>query len=436
MLRRATLRSLRRATQQPALGAAAAAGRRTISSSRASSSSKLTHELDLNRLNAQRRDYERNRMAFLTAGAVAGVISFIYTAWKLKKAIDEKNAKEGKKSSSSSSSSSSGAVKFDAPPNIPTEQFKTEAGELRKIVIHDEDGNEVVPTGNSTVPLFPRTLDVSLPLDDGHGNKEQQQQQQSPLAPSVITDPTTGTQYTLVGLGMRSVTFIGINVYLVGLYVATQDIARLQDRLVKSVNPAATTLIPSEKDALRRRLLDPVEGEALWDALLRDEGGSGGGGGVGGGGGLRSVLRIAPVRDTDFHHLRDGFVRAVQARSSLDKAAYGDEAFGAAMRSFKALFNRGQVPKKREMLLCRDAGGALAVTYDARGGGPGGPGGAAAPPERELLGTIDDPRLSRLLWLNYLAGSKVASEPARRNIVEGVMEFVERPVGTVATQVV
>jgi hypothetical protein len=38
--------------------------------------------------------------------------------------------------------------------------------------------------------------------------------------------------------------------------------------------------------------------------------------------------------------------------------------------------------------------------------------------------------------LNYLAGKTVASEGARKSIVEGIMEFVERPVGTVATQVV
>lgn len=370
---------------------ARAATRRTISSR---GSSKLTQEYDLNKLNTKRRDYERNRTAFLTAGAVAGVISFIYTAWKLKQAIAEKNAREGK----------SGAVKFDAPA-IPTEQFKTEAGEMRKVVIHDEDGNEVVPTGNSTVPLFPRTLDVSLPLD---------KKEQSPIAASI--SDSNGTQYTLVGLGMRSVTFIGINVYLVGLYVATQDIARLQHYLVKSVNSVATTLIPSEKDTLRQRLLDPVQGEELWDAILTDAK-------------LRSVIRIAPVRDTDFHHLRDGFVRAIQARSQLDKAAYSDEAFGTAMKDFKALFNRGQVPKKKEMLLCRNESGALAVTYDDGSS-------AGKTPKREVLGTIADGRLSHLLWLNYLAGSKVASEPARKNIVEGVMEFVERPVGTVATQVV
>jgi hypothetical protein len=52
------------------------------------------------------------------------------------------------------------------------------------------------------------------------------------------------------------------------------------------------------------------------------------------------------------------------------------------------------------------------------------------------VGVVPDERISRLIWLNYLAGSKVASEAARQNIITGVMEFVERPVGTVATQVV
>lgn len=95
------------------------------------------------------------------------------------------------------------------------------------------------------------------------------------------------------------------------------------------------------------------------------------------------------------------------------------------MKDFKALFNRGQVPKKKELLLCRDAVGQLAVMYDDQQNGP----------RKEVMGVVSDERISRLLWLNYLAGNKVASEGARQNIVSGVMEFVERPVGTVATQV-
>ncbi|KID75753.1 Altered inheritance of mitochondria protein 18 [Metarhizium brunneum] len=361
---------------------------RALLSQRASASARATQDFDLNKLNSKRRDYERNRTAFLTAGAVAGIISFIYTAWKLKKALDVQGEKDKI------------AVKCDAP--IPTEAFKTEAGEKRKVVLHDEEGREIVPTGYSVVPAFPRTMELDLPGASTAAG---------PVAASVAN--SAGVEYTLVGLGMRTVTFIGIQVYLVGFYVATQDIERLQHYLVKKINPLATTLIPSEKDALRKALRDAAEGEQTWDSILREAG-------------CRTAFRIVPVRDTDFHHLRDGFVRAIQARSGRGNA-YSDEAFGAAMKEFKIFFNRGQVPKRKELLLSRDANGTLAVLY--------GEGGHKQQVGRSLMGTLSDERLSRLLWLNYLAGDKVASEGARDNIIEGIMEFVERPVGTVAAQI-
>ncbi|KOS22441.1 Altered inheritance of mitochondria protein 18 [Escovopsis weberi] len=345
-------------------------------------------DLDIQKLNARREDYERHRTAFLTAGAVAGIASFIYTAFKLKEAIDLNREKEKI------------ATKCDAPGSIPSETFKTEAGEKRKILVHDENGNVVVPTGNSVVSAFPREIKVKLPTSGVDPSA-------SPGTAALRDDQ--GSEFTLVGLGMRTVTFIGIQVYLVGFYVATQDIAQLQHYLVKKVNQGATTLIPSEKDALRKALLDPAEGEETWDSILKESG-------------CRTLFRITPVRDTDFHHLRDGFVRAIAARSQGNRGC-NDEAFGSAMKDFKTLFARGQVPKKREMLLCRDDQGVLSVMY-------------GDDKKREVLGTVSDERVGRLLWLNYLAGNKVASEAARQNIIEGVMEFVERPVGTVATQVI
>lgn len=352
-------------------------------------SSGLNDDFDVNKLNSKRRDYEHNRTAFLAAGAVAGIISFAYTAWKLKEAIDLKSEKEKI------------AVKCDAP--IPTEPFKTEAGEKRKIIIHDEQGREIVPTGNSTIKVFPRLIDVDMPTAESKPH--------SPIAASI--NDKQGTEFTLVGTGTRKVTFIGIEVYVLGFYVATQDIAELQHYLVKKINKLATTLIPSEKDDLRKALQDPVEGEETWNEILRDTG-------------CRTAIRIAPVRDTDFPHMRDGLVRAIGARTGRDPQ-YNDESFGESMKAFKMAFQRGLVPKKKELLLVRDAVGRLAITFD---------GGDSYKPQKELLGVVDDERLSRLLWLNYLAGKKVASEEARRNIIEGIMEFVERPVGTVATQVV
>ncbi|RDA83019.1 hypothetical protein CP532_0093 [Ophiocordyceps camponoti-leonardi (nom. inval.)] len=356
--------------------------RRTLFS--AKQPDRVTQNLDLNRLHARRRDYEQHRTAFLAAGAVAGSIICVYTAWQLKEAI--------------------GRNKVQCDSTVPAETHKVEAGEKRKVVVIDEQGRELVPTGDSVVAAFPRTMAVHLPTTET---------KQDGREVSTVADKD-GVEFTLVGLGMRTVTFIGFRVYLVGFYVATQDIARLQKYLIKKVNPLATTLIASEKETLRKALLDAAEGEETWDAMLRETG-------------CRSVFRIMPVRDTDFHHLRDGFVRAVQTRSLRDKTCQ-DEAFGTAMKDFKAMFNRGNMAKTKELLLHRDADGKLSVLY--------GDGSLDRDAERKLIGVVGDERLSRLLWLNYLAGKQVASEPARQNIIEGVMEFMARPIGTVATQVV
>ncbi|CAI0645350.1 unnamed protein product, partial [Colletotrichum noveboracense] len=292
--------------------------------------------------------------------------------------------------------------------SVPSETFTTEAGSKRKVVIHDDEGKELVPTGNKTVPSFPRTIELSS--KHSASSRDPEAAAQAPIAASV--QDSDGVEYTLVGLGIRTVSFLSIQVYMVGYYVATQDVAKLQHYLTKNINPIATTLVPSERDTLKEKLLDPAEGEETWTALLQEVG-------------CRSAFRIVPVRDTDFPHLRDGFVRAITHRSAADKEAYGDEAFGEAMRDFKRLFSRGKVPKSKELLLCRDEKGALEVIYDdGRSFG------------RQSCGKVQDERVSRLLWLNWLAGKKVASEPARTSIIDGVMEFVERPVGTVAAQVV
>lgn len=367
---------------RPALRAARAPAPRTLFT-RAKPATRATNNLDVRRLAESRTGYDRDRTAFLAAGALAGVVGIVYTSVKLKQALD-KNGGASKKTQLDSK----------APP----ESFIIDGGSKRKIVMHDPDGNEIVPTGNKTVPNLPRNLDLGA-KKGGAGE----------ALPATARDDL-GTEYQLVGLGIRSVSFLSIQVYVVGFYVAKQDIATLQNYLVKKVNRLATTLVPGEKEELRRTLEHPEQGEQIWDEILREAR-------------CRTAFRIVPVRDTDFHHLRDGFVRAVTARSKADSEAYGDDAFGEAMRGFKGLMNRGKVPTKHELLLCRDGRGQMTVLYDDKQGG------------REELGEVGDERVSRLLWLNYLAGKKVASEGARQSVIDGVMEFVERPIGTVATQV-
>lgn len=364
---------------QPAT-CASCLGRRTFSlGPQGTSSGRPVEKLNIDRLSERAQLYHRNRRLFLLSGAVAGAISFLYTGWRLKEAL-AKNA-----------------AKLDS--SLPsTDPLASADAADRKVMVHDDEGRESVATSNSTVPYFPRTIE--LPPYAAPDTSE---------PPSAST--ASATEYTLVGLGLRTVSFLGIQVYVVGYYIATPDIAALQSALTKRVNSIATTLVPGEKDELRMALLDPAQGEEIWNELLEK------------GIPARSAFRVVPVRDTDFPHLRDGFVRAIQARSPSVGEQGGD--FSKSVGDFRGLFNRGSVPKRKELLLLRDGQGRLRVVYDdGRNGG------------RQLLGTVEDERISRALWLNYLAGKKVASEPARKSIVEGIMEFVERPIGTVATQVI
>lgn len=379
--------------------------RRTLfSRSRQPSRRDALDALNVNRLAKQHSEYYRYKQTFLVSGAIAGVIGIIYISCRLVALIGEERAKEKHKSTSSRS----GGIQLDSALS-PDDPLNTGN---RKVVKHDEDGHEIVPTGNSTVPEFPRTIDLP---DFAKTNSQQPRgaadtTTPSVTAPTLIVPPAAGndTTYTLVGLGTRSVSFLGINVYVLGYYIATADIAELQARLVKKINPIASTLVSTEKDDLRKKLLDAVEGEQIWDELLSS------------GVPARSCIRIVPVRDTDFPHLRDGFVRAIQARAGKAK----DEQFGEAMKQFRQVFNRGKVPKQKELLLLRDKQGRLTMVYDD-----------GKTQGRQIMGTIDEERISRALWMNYLGGKSVASEEARKNIVNGIMEFVERPVGTVAAQV-
>jgi len=264
-------------------------------------------------------------------------------------------------------------------------------GKERKVVVQKlgeepEEIPDVVETGTSTVPTFPRVLGFA---DEGEE-----------------------VEYQLVGLGIRTVSFLAIQVYVVGMYIATDDIAALQGSLVRRIAPGASTLVAGEKESLKKLLYDPEESEKVWGDMFKNTG-------------VRTLLRIVPTRNTDFHHLRDGWVRQITARAQTltNKQEYSEESFGAAMGDFKKLFNRGSVPKQKEMLLSRDQKGKLAVWYDDGKSGA------------QRLGEVTDERISRAVWLNYLAGKTVASEGARKSIVDGVMEFVERPIGTVATQV-
>ncbi|KAL2824448.1 chalcone-flavanone isomerase-domain-containing protein [Aspergillus pseudoustus] len=372
------------------------------------------------------------RSMIISAAGIAACAVAMYGVIKLDafglEATKSKETADGK----SETKDDTAGIKLEGPGGFPHNPSV--------IRIQGQDGAEEVATGTSTIPTFPST--IRLP----------RYQQTSAILASgdeipVATGAEDEDEYQLLGLGMRTVSFLKIQVYVVGLYVAKSDISELQRRLIETAvhppseedqviaNPvgatSATSLVSTERQRLKELLLDEAKGEDAWNAIIKANG-------------LRTAFRIVPTRNTDFIHLRDGWVRGITARAQKANAKakaptpggqhtlstpgeFEDEAFGSAMSDFKKLFGGGQrknVPKGQTLLLLRNERGELDALFGAD----------PAQPWR-FMGRVADERVSRLVWLNYLAGKNVSSEDARKSVVDGVMGVVERPVGTLVQKV-
>lgn len=143
--------------------------------------------------------------------------------------------------------------------------------------------------------------------------------------------------------------------------------------------------------------------------------------------------------------MREGWVRSINNRSRPKPgttALAENEKIGLdeSVNNFKAIFGGGRkgVGKGKVLMMRRGAEGELGVwveddvpdvtTSKEKQGTKTG--------QMSYLGGLQDERISRLVWLGYLAGQNVASEGARKSVVEGVMEIVGRPIGTIDTQVI
>nr|POE88421.1 altered inheritance of mitochondria protein 18, mitochondrial [Quercus suber] len=364
----------------------------------------------------KKRDYHLQRMRTAGMGLMISFAMLVMIIWNLDIDGMDKELEEKRKR---------GGQQLDAS-NDANKEFQGKevqiigAGEGKRIVAHGQGEEvELVETGSSTIPHFPRT--IFLPSNSSEPTNGVASQTPQPRPPQNPQDSSDQEEYTLIGLGIRTVLFI--QVYVVGMYVRTADISALQETLIHDVNPAASTLIPAEKEALREKLLDPVGSREIWSKLMKTPG-------------LKTAWRIAPTRNTDFGHLRDGFVNGINARTQevrrLNPAAASEfdaEDFGQAVQSLKGIFSGGKAPKGSVLVLRRDESGALDVLFQAK---PGEKGRAQA---MQRLGLVLDERISRLIWLGYLAGDKVSSKGAREGVVEGCVKFASRPVGSVETMV-
>lgn len=152
------------------------------------------------------------------------------------------------------------------------------------------------------------------------------------LTPAPTSLPSSGRKLKLVGLGVRTVSFLRVKVYVAGLYM---DESKLDAVLASG---------GLKKDQSLEQLIKS----------LLDEG-------------TAAVVRIVPVRNTDFNHLRDGFIRALQGRlkkavkeGHVQSSSVNEKCFEESIQQIKESFPRGSVPKGSalDMVIVPDLSGS------------------------------------------------------------------------------
>ncbi|PWY99408.1 hypothetical protein BCV70DRAFT_200977 [Testicularia cyperi] len=252
---------------------------------------------------------------------------------------------------------SSGAVHLDAQPQTPTPTSLPVAS------ISAQGGQVVIdPDTKQALPLYLPKPVSSLPSSTGN--------------------------LKLVGLGVRTVSFLRVKVYVAALYL---DEKRVDALMAQGGLPADASL----EEALKKML---------------DQG-------------TAAVVRIVPVRNTDFNHLRDGFIRALQGRlkkaiknGQIQSGSDTERRFEESIQEIKDSFLRGSVPKGSALdLVAIPASKGANLSFEYKSQTFGQIASASASQDQDASFSA-----ARELILAYFADQGEISTPFKKSVKEGL----------------
>jgi len=148
-----------------------------------------------------------------------------------------------------------------------------------------------------------------------------------------------GSPARLLGMGVRKITFLKVQVYVVGLYAKASDLDDHNSRFraLPEVQKFQRTDMDSSDTAFKALVQAPVE----------------------------LILRIAPVKNTNGPHLRDGFTRNLTQAAKDQKLNEPDneEAMEGIMQ-FKNLFPKGKINVGQALLFRKSPDGSMTIQLD------------------------------------------------------------------------
>ncbi|KAG0273391.1 hypothetical protein BGZ95_010797 [Linnemannia exigua] len=191
-----------------------------------------------------------------------------------------------------------------------------------------------------------------------------------------------GSPARLLGLGVRKITFLKVQVYVAGLYAKASDLDDHNSRFraLPEVQKFQRTDAASSDTAFRAIVQNPIE----------------------------LVLRIVPVRNTNGPHLRDGFTRNLtQAAKQQKLNDIENEDAMKGIIEFKNLFPKGKINAGQAMLFKKSPDGSMSIELDG-----------------EVLGSTRNTWLIESFFLGYLQGDNPISGKARDSIAQGIQDLL------------
>ncbi|KAI9092166.1 chalcone-flavanone isomerase-domain-containing protein [Phlyctochytrium arcticum] len=200
-----------------------------------------------------------------------------------------------------------------------------------------------------------------------------------------LTYNSSSHPFNLLGLGVRQVTLLNINVYTIGFYINPVLAKRLgQDPVLRDIKNTKELT-----DSVVERIVEGGPGEEI-------------------------AIRIEPTRNTDGPHLRNGLLRMLSAQLAHEDTTAtratpplpvpsADPALLTALDTLRAAFPSGQVKKGQVMVFTRTSEGWLRMEY-----------------EGQEMCVVRHRWVADRFVEGYLRGRKVISEKLRQSVVVGI----------------
>lgn len=208
------------------------------------------------------------------------------------------------------------------------------------------------------------------------------------------------TKYVMLGYGVRSVTFVSFRVYALGVYIAEQDKHLIPDVLNSKFLSTAFIDTDSEKphqENVKDAMDDPDKSSILIGNLLDS--------------GARMLVKLTPVRNTDFNHLRDGFIRTILNHPEAKK---NQELLTPGLDELKKAFTlNGKVAKDDDLIVELQANGSLQLSYYDR-----------KKDKVKSMGRVDQPIVGKYLFSQYMSGPKPLSPSAKASVASHIAALV------------